>query len=1352
MNKILSPFRIVLSLTFLSLLSTGQNNMNFYDPSENFYRTQRRMNRFFRNLEREQEREKKETPQAKGQTTRNAGEEEELRGYQVYKRWEEFMAPRVYPSGDKSIVARSYQEFMNTQEGNPSGKVINGPDNTFSTTWQPIGPFGDPTGGNAGRINMVRFDPTNASGYWVCAPDGGLWSTANNGSSWNTNTNLLQVIGTTDVIFDPTNPQNMFLATGDGDAGDSYSYGVLKSTNGGNTWSATGLTFNVSQGRVIHKLLMNPQNKNTFFAATSVGLYKTNNGGTSFTVVAGGDIDDVEYKPGDTTTVYCCNTQFLQSTNGGTSFTAITNGMPASGSVQRLAIAVTPANASVVYVVAASASNSGFLGFYQSTNSGTSFITKASTPNLLGWASAGNDTGGQGWYTLSTAASPTNSNEIVVGGVNIWRSTNGGSNWSLFAHWTGTGAPYVHADIHDLDYRNGSTVLAGTDGGVFQTTNGGTSFAAINGNMNIAQIYKIGLSTNTYSMGITGHQDNGTNIYSGGWTQTMGGDGMACFIDRTNDLVMYGEQYNGSFNRTTDGGQNWTGITTGLTGNASWVAPWHQDPAVANTIYGGYSQIFKSTNQGTSWSQMGTIGGSGTIVEFAIAPSNNQVVYAIRGNALYKTSNGGASWAAITGTLPVGSAQLTWVAVKNTDPNMVFVTFSGYSAGNKIFKSTDGGTTWTNYSTGLPNLPTNCVTYWNGSNDGVYVGCDVGVYYRDASMASWVSYSSNLPNVAVRDLAIFYPLGKLRAATFGRSAWEIDLYNNGLMAPIANFTADKNYICPSMTVNYSDLSTFGPTSWSWVFPGGSPATSTVQNPAVVYNTPGTYSAALTASNVNGSSVMTKTMYIVVSSTTNVLPFVEGFQGAIFPPTNWQNYDAATDNLKWAWNTSVGKNSSSSMFYDNYTLNANGTRDEMRSPKFNFTGYANLKMYFDVAYARYDPTYSDSLAIRVSTDCGLTYTQLYLKGGTTLATAPDYTANIFVPTAAQWRTDTVNLNAYAGMSNVMVTFQNIGRYGQALYVDNINITGAVPGQPPTALFTHTNTPCTGQTISFIDQSTNIPNAWNWQFPGGSPASATVANPAVVYNTPGTYTVTLVSANQSGTSSPVTQTVTVGLSPTVTANNINICAGDAATLSASGASSYSWSNGATTATTIAFPITTTVYTVTGTTTGCKDIKTVTVTVDNTPNLMTSDTTICEGNAATLSASGANTYSWSTGATTSSIAVSPSVTTTYTVTGMNGACSLDAVVSVSVMVCSGIRENSLSGAYISITPNPSNGKFTVSTDLRDNFSLTVYNSLGQMINYFPQSKNKLNVDLSRYGKGIYYLQFSSGGNSRNVKVAVE
>ncbi|HXC03891.1 MAG TPA: PKD domain-containing protein, partial [Bacteroidia bacterium] len=476
--------------------------------------------------------------------------------------------------------------------------------------------------------------------------------------------------------------------------------------------------------------------------------------------------------------------------------------------------------------------------------------------------------------------------------------------------------------------------------------------------------------------------------------------------------------------------------------------------------------MYKSLNQGTSWTQLGTLPGTANVTEFAIAPSNPQVMYVLQNNKVIKTSDGGTTWTDVTGTLPVGNARLTNTTVKNTDPNKVWVTFSGYSGNDKVYASTDGGVTWTNYSTGLPNLPVNCIASWNG-NTGLYIGCDVGVYYRDSTMTSWAPYFNGMPDVSVYDLQIFYPLAKIRAASFGRGVWEADLYNNGTMPPVANFIANQTTVCAGMSIVFTDMSSFAPTTWSWTFPGGTPASSSAQNPSVMYNTPGTYSVTLTCSNANGSNVMNKTTYITVSGIQN-LPLSEGFEASVFPPANWQNYDAGNDGFVWQHYTNTGRNSNACMYFNDYINDATGRNDEMRTPKYDLSAYTNVRLTFDVAYARYDATYSDSLAVVVSSDCGQTFTVVYLKGGTGLATAPDQKNTAFIPAAAQWRNDTVNLNAFAGMGNVMVGFRNIGHNGQDIYVDNINITGANIHNPPVAQFVHTASLCSGSRIAFTDQ--------------------------------------------------------------------------------------------------------------------------------------------------------------------------------------------------------------------------------------------------------------------------------------------
>lgn len=1221
------------------------------DPNVNFYDAQQEFNNYW-----------------------NGRSIEKGKGFKQFKRWEYFMEPRVYPSGNKNVILQGMEDYRVYLEQQAANKNA-GANTIQSSTWTKVGPIGVPTNGGAGRLNAVRFHPTNTNTMYVCAPAGGLWVSTNGGTSWTTNTDNLATIGTTDVVVDPTNTQVMYLATGDGDAGDTYTIGVWKSTNGGSTWSVTGLNWTYNQQRRISKLLIHPTNTQILLAATSNGVYRTTNGGTSWTQVLTGNFKDIEFNPQNPNMVYVSGTTFYRSSNNGQNWTQVTTGLPTTG-VARIAIGVTPADTSYVYLLIGRSSDNGLQGVYRSTNSGGSFSTMATTPNLLGWQSNGSDAGGQAWYDLAIAVSPTNANEVVTGGVNIWRSTNGGSTWSIYGHWTGSGAPYVHADIHDLIYKSNGTLYVACDGGVYQRNS--TSYVDLSATMDIAQPYRIGLSASNANLIISGHQDNGTNRYNGSWARVMGGDGMDCAIDWNNNNVMYGEQYNGALNRSTNGGANWTAITSGLSGTAPWMTPFHQDPNVANTIYCGYSQLFKSTNQGTNWSQIGTMSGSGTITEFAVAKSNSQVIYAIKGSAVHKTTNGGTSWTALSG-LPALAP--TYIAISPTNPNNVWITFSGFTAGTKVYQSTNGGTSWTNVSNGLPNLPANTICYQPGTNDGLYVGMDAGVYFKDNTMTNWAPYNTGLPNVPISDLEFYQPTGKLRAATYGRSVWEVDAYNPGNLAPIAAFTSDKQVVCPGMAVTFTDMSSFTPTSWNWTFQGGTPATSTQQNPVVTYNTPGTYSVQLIAINANGQDTAIQTSYITVSGV-NALPLSEGFVNATFPPANWTTRDFSNDAVFWARSATVGYNSSDCMWFDNYTLNSNGTKDEMQTPKYNFSGYSSATLTFDVAYRQYDNTYSDTLVVLVSTDCGVTWTPVYTKGGSTLSTvAGTYTTNAFVPSGStQWRNESVNMTPYVGQPNVMVAFQNRGYWGQALYVDNINITGVPVAGPPTANFTSAATKCTGTAVQFTDASSNSPTGWTWSTTPTTGVTITTAssqNPTITFTNAGTYTVTLVASNASGSSAPFSQTVTVVATPTINVNSPAICSGNSATLTATGGTTYSWNTGATTNTISVTPTVTTTYTVTGTTSGCSASKTATVTVNTSPtvNATAANSTICNGSNTTITATGASTYTWAPGgATGATTTVTPTVTTTYTVTGTaSNGCTGTKTVTITVNPLPNVTVNS-------------------------------------------------------------------------------
>lgn len=798
---------------------------------------------------------------------------ERAKGYKQFKRWASFVEPRVYPSGNMQFASRAkaYEEFQNFLAGNSLAKsaATSAPSAT-TANWVPLGPFGSPTNGDAGRLQCVRFHPAGTNTIYVGTAAGGLWKSVDNGTTWTTNTDQLASLGIADIAINPSNASIMYIATGDYDAGDTHSTGILKSTDGGVTWNTTGIVWTTSQQRRIGRLLINPINPNSLIAFTSVGVYKSLDAGVTWSLTLVGGYKDGEYKPGDTTVVYAGGgNTFYKSTNGGANFTGVS--LSAINPLNRTSIAVTPANPNYVYVLGSKASDNSFGGLFRSTNSAGTFSTMSTTPNLFGWNTTGTDAGGQGWYDIAIGASPANANEITVGGVNTWKSTNGGQTWSLNTHWYGGGGkPYVHADLHDVQYISGTSCYLGTDGGISRTNNGGGTWATINGTMNISQQYRIGNSATTAGRIVAGHQDNGTNLSNGAaWSEIYGGDGADCFIDRTNNNIIIASYVNGDFQKSTNGGSTWTAIQSGLTGSAAWIAPIIQDPSNPNIFYCGYQEVFKSTNKGGSWTQLGSLGSGGDVLHIVVAPSNTNVIYVSRAASIYMTNNGGASWSNVTGTLPVGSVQITGITVDNLNPSNVYVTLSGYSSGNKVFYSNNNGASWSNYSNGLPNIPANCIIYKNNSPGSVYVGTDVGVYYRELSMSSWIPYMSGLPNVVIDELEIYYPTGKLRAATYGRGTWETDLYSNPTAPPFAFFTTTFNSACINVPFACTDASSNNPSSWSWSFPGGNPSSSTVQNPVVTYSATGIYTISLVATNSVGISTPYVSTVSVISTPTAV---------------------------------------------------------------------------------------------------------------------------------------------------------------------------------------------------------------------------------------------------------------------------------------------------------------------------------------------------------------------------------------------------------------------------------------------------------------------------------------------------
>ena len=804
---------------------------------------------------------------------------EKGKGFKAFKRWEYMRKFRVDQNGmmpDPSIAYLEYKKF----KSNPSNQRISGSQQVFAAgDWTYVGPSnGVPTNGGAGRLNFVTFDPNNTNTIYVGAPAGGLWKTTDGGQTWSTNTDELSVIGMSDLAIDPINPQIMYLGTGDRDANDTYSVGILKSTDGGQTWNPTGLLWTITLNRTVSKILIDPTNTNVIIAATSFGIYRSLDAGNNWTLEKSGSFKDMKFKPGDPTTIYATGTGFFRSTDNGDNWTQISSGFTSNVSFSRMALAVTPADPNYVYVLA-SAADYGHEGIYRSTNSGATFTQRSSSPNILGWSTTGNDQGGQGWYDLTIACSPTNKDFIVTGGVNIWKSTNGGTSMQLMAHWYGGGgAPYVHADIHMLDFLPGSgtTIFAACDGGLFKSSNSGSSWIDLSDSPNgqglhIGQMYKLGVSNapSNPNLTITGWQDNGTSVHNsatGAANYVLGGDGMECIIDYVNPNIMYGELYYGDISRSTNGGASWNNIVSsggsGVDEDGDWVTPYIMHPTVNTTLLVGKSTLYRSTNSGNTWTTFNLPNLGSNITNIAYSRSNPSYIYAVSAGQISFTTNGGTSFTTING--PGGT--ISYIAVDPNNPQKIYVTTSGYSAGSKVFVSTNSGTTWTNISHNLPNVPANCIALHPGSsNGGLYVGTDIGVFYYDTSINTYVMYSSMLPNVIVTELEVQVATNKIRAATYGRGLWECDLYSVPTTKPTVAFSSNRTSVCQNASVDFYDNSSNFPTTWQWSFPGGNPSTSNLPSPSVTYTVSGLHPVKLVVANQAGQDSLEIVSYINVLS-------------------------------------------------------------------------------------------------------------------------------------------------------------------------------------------------------------------------------------------------------------------------------------------------------------------------------------------------------------------------------------------------------------------------------------------------------------------------------------------------------
>jgi photosystem II stability/assembly factor-like uncharacterized protein len=788
----------------------------------------------------------------------------------------------------------------------------------LSSDWEELGPkeWNRTSSWNPGigRITGIAISYQNPNVIYISSPGGGIWKTTNGGTSWVPLTdNNAAWMDMASVAVDPLNDNIVY-------AGSMSSSQLIKSTDGGTTWTSIGRLLNSN----VSKILINPSNTSNIIACSNGGIVRTTDGGVTWTKTYAVGTEDLEFKPSDPNIVYASSAfapSILRSTDNGITWTALTS---TEGIVfsSRTLLAVTPADPNKVYAVQANGVQFGRL--YVSNNSGASFTTavvgsSSTCTNYFGYETSGCGANGQAGYDMAIAVNPTNANDIYIGGINIWRSTNGGSSFSPLTQWSlplSGSFGYVHADIHALEF-SGTTLYSGSDGGIYKRTS--TSWQDLSKGLGIRQFYRASIKGSKF-MG--GAQDNGSSVYTYRWSDWLGADGTDnAFIS---DAIIIGASQYGQLYRSVDTGKTYT--TLPKPANGAWVSPiLYVDGKLYVGLTGG---IYTSSDNGSTWIKL-PLTVSGDISSIAIS---GNYIYASQSINLYRSYDAGSTWASTA--LP---STINRIAISSNDPTTLYVALN--STANRVFKSSNAGVSFTDMSLGLPAIQARSIVE---KNDTVYVGLNLGVY-RNVS-GTWTNITNNLPYSGVNDLDLEGQY--IYASTYGRGLWRL---------PITTTVEEEItpvLTTPSLTASGNESATHN-LSWSFT------TNQTVDSVNIMQSTNGTTWAKINQNTSSSGS------YTASSRSTDVSYFyrVNAYAG---------NLSSQSD--------TVGLKGPASVTYTISTVSLTGSRTNQNLHTLNWSFTTNdaiqsvvLKQSLDgITYNTINTSVSASGSYQIQTSASRTY--------------------------------------------------------------------------------------------------------------------------------------------------------------------------------------------------------------------------------------------------------------------------------------------------------------------------------------------------------------------------------------------
>ncbi len=727
---------------------------------------------------------------------------------------------------------REAEQFLFNQAGR--GEQVN------ALTWTERGPSNI-----GGRTRGLLVDAADATGNTVYSGGvgGGLWKTTNFKSAtpvWSVVDDFFANMAVTCIIQNPVNTQEIFFGTGEGwgniDAIDGR--GIWRSGDGGANWTQLASTTGLS-----HVQDLEFDNNGYIYASTRAtgsglrGILRSTNNGTNWTQVLvdpNGAVTtrgaDLERAPdGDmyaTLGIFSLGHIFRSPSNGTNtgisgSWTEITPGGITSNSYQRVEIAVCPNNANRLYAVAQSGSTFGIGAMYRSDDDGVNW----STLTAASWCDQGAGTNtdysrGQAWYDLIMAVNPSNSSDVMSAGVVIMRTANGGTSWSQATRWTSSAtcntSPVIHADIHDIKFLSSTELIISTDGGIYYSSDGGTSFVNKNEGYNVVQYYGMALhpSSGSNTM-LAGSQDNGSHLFGAAGINTVstvtGGDGGLSFIDQTNGSVWITANPGGYYNIYRSNGVY---LGTGGSGNGRFIGA--ADYAnTLNVLYygdanGRYGRIFNVESGSASYGTVNfatEMGANRQVSCVRVDPADETIIWLgcsdAENNAgaavtpiLLKVIRANASTGGGPGTTPAATAYtgpvlpagafISNIDIEPGNSSHLIMTVSNYGV-NSVWESTDGGSNWVSVEGNLPDMPIRWALFIpNGYSarpeaiGGVMLGTELGVWTTSSLSGGstvWTANNSGLANVRIDQMVLRSSDNMVGAATHGRGIYTSPLLN-----------------------------------------------------------------------------------------------------------------------------------------------------------------------------------------------------------------------------------------------------------------------------------------------------------------------------------------------------------------------------------------------------------------------------------------------------------------------------------------------------------------------------------------------------------------------------------------------